>query len=105
MRAADEVVERLVALDRLGERASAAGAFDQSPELALVGLLERLGLGVSLIEVARDARIVEAGIEVVEVPLRQIPKRRAGCRFGAGLGPGFGLGGLGGGLLGGDTFG
>jgi len=68
---ADEIVERLVALDGLRERTPGLGAFGQSGELALVGFLERQALGIGLIEVAGDARILDTRIEVGQIPFRQ----------------------------------
>ncbi len=44
---AEQIVERLVALHRLGERAPGVGRVRQRGELALVGLLERDAVGVA----------------------------------------------------------
>jgi hypothetical protein len=93
---ADEIVERLITLDRGEQRRAGLHTVGEACELALVGFLERQALGVGTIEIARDARIVEPRIEVGEIPFRQAgePGRRfRRSRL------------LAGGLLGGGAFG
>ena len=89
----DKIVDRFIAAHRFGERFAGFRRARQLGELALVGLLEGDTVGVGAIEIALDQRIVQAGIEIVEIPLGQRPKpgfcgRRAvlgrsfrGCAF------------------------
>jgi hypothetical protein len=60
--------------------APAAGAPRQVGELAFVRLLEGHALGIDAVEIAPYRRIVEAAIEVGEIPFRQSAKRRFGTR-------------------------
>ena len=69
--AAEQIVDRLVALDRRASAGAGLRTVAEGGELALVGFLERHALGVGAIEIAGDARIVEARIEVGEIPFRQ----------------------------------
>ncbi len=80
--AAEKIVERLVALHRRRELRSRLGSLDERRELALVGLLERQAFGGAAIEVARNLRIIDPGIEIGEVPFRQ----HAEAAWGTGLG-------------------
>ena len=91
---ADEIIERLITLDRSQERGPSLRTIGERRELALVGFLERQAFGVGAIEIAGNARIVEPGIEVGQVPFRQAGEAGAGLRLG-----------LGGGLGGGGTIG
>ena len=87
----EHVVERLVALHRLGEpraRPLARGHFGQPAlEVALEAHAVRGGRG----EVAGHLRTVDAGIEVVEIPLGQLAELggRLGFAGGSGFGHGF----------------
>ncbi len=76
----DEIVDRLATPHRLGERCAPLRRARHGVELAFVGLLETDAVGVGAIKIALDGRIVEAGIEIVEIPFGQRPKRclRAG---------------------------
>ena len=67
----EQVVEPLEALDRLRERAPAARPLGEPRELALEILLERDRIVVRPIEIALHRRVVDAGVEVGEVPLGQ----------------------------------
>jgi hypothetical protein len=75
-----EIVDRLVAPDRFGEpfAATLAGGFFR--ELALVVRLKRDAIGVHLLQIAGRFRRVDSGIEIGQVPFRQL------CRFGFGRG-------------------
>ena len=66
-----EIVEPLVALDRLRQRAAGVGHLDEGSELALEILLESNRISISPIEIALHRRIVDTGVEVREVPLWQ----------------------------------
>ena len=72
---AHQIVDRLIAAHRFGERRAGLRRARQLGELALVGLLEGDAVGVGAIEIALDRRIVQAGIEVGEIPLGQRPER------------------------------
>ena len=81
-----QIVDRLVAPHRRGERGAAGRPARHFGELALVGRLEVDAFGIDAVEIALDRRIVEAGIKVVEIPLGQLAEggfrsgRRAGRR-------------------------
>ena len=75
---AHQIVDRLVAPHRLGELSAGRGRSRQPGELALVCILERDALDIGAIEIAFDRRIVEAGIKVGEIPLRQGAERGFG---------------------------
>ncbi len=62
---AKKLVERFVALDRLGQRRSRIGLPCERRELAFVILLERDALGIGAIEILLDRGIIDAGIEIV----------------------------------------
>src|SRR5665647_3484663 len=79
---AEPVLQRLVTLDHLDQRASGALARGKPRQPALEILLEGQAFGVSQRQVALEFGAVEPGIEVVEVPFRQ------GAEFGAELGRG-----------------
>ena len=66
-----QVVDRFILAHRLGERISGLRRLRQLGEFALKGALESDAFGVDAIEVAPDRRIVEAGIEVGQIPFRQ----------------------------------
>src|SRR6266699_1011270 len=68
---AEEIVDRLVALDRLDKRAPRLGARRERGELAFVRLGESRALGVRAVEIAFDLRRVDAGVEIRKVPLGQ----------------------------------
>ena len=78
---AGEIVDRLVAPDRLGEPFAAVFPGGLFRELALVVGLKRDAFGIHLFEVARDFRRVDTGIEIGQVPFRQL----AGLGFGRGF--------------------
>ena len=80
-----QIVERLVALHRLGERRSGVGPIRNGAELALVVTLERKALGIAAIEVALHIRIVDPGVEVGEIPFRQLVDTGFRGGFGGGL--------------------
>ena len=67
-----QIAERLVALDRLGERASRVRSIRQGRELALVGLFKGEAVGVGALEIAFHIGIVDPGIEIGQVPFRQL---------------------------------
>src|SRR5665647_2821392 len=96
---AELVLDRLVALDRLGQRLARIGARGHRRQAALEGLLEGRTFVVGPVEVQLELRRIETGIKVLEVPFRQIAELGAGfgARFGRFhglfLGRGFGHGG------------
>src|SRR5262249_14379351 len=67
----EKIIERLIALHRLGERGAGVGSFGERRELALVGLLEGEAFGSATLEIALHLRIIEPGIEIGESPFRQ----------------------------------
>src|SRR6266511_4859562 len=67
----EEIVERLIALHRLGQRRAGRGPLGKRRELTFVGLLECEAFGSTAIEIALHLRIIEPGIEVREIPFRQ----------------------------------
>ena len=75
---AGEIVDRLIAPDRLGEPRAAALLRRPFGELALVVGLKRDAIGIHLLEVARHFRRVDAGIEIGQVPFRQLAGLGAG---------------------------
>ena len=77
---AGEIVDRLVAPDRLGEPAAAVVAGNAFRQLALVVRLKRGAVGIHLLQIARDFGRVDAGIKIGQVPFRQL----AGFGFGCG---------------------
>ena len=79
---AEKIVERLVALHRLGQHRPRVRLVGERGELALVGLLECNAFHVGAIEIVLYLWIVDPVIEVGEIPFRQ--RADAGC--GAGLG-------------------
>src|SRR5262249_48983617 len=80
---AQKIVERLVALDRLRERAPCAGPLRQACELAPKILLERDRILIRPIEIAFHRRVVDAGVEIGEIPFGQRAEfwRACGCGF------------------------
>jgi hypothetical protein len=66
-----QIAERFVAFHRFDERAARVGTVRQRREFALVRLLEGKAVGVGAIEVALDGGIVDAGVEVGQVPFRK----------------------------------
>ena len=68
---AHAIVDRLIAPHRFAERRAALRRGGERRELALVGLLEGQAVGIGAVEVALDGGIVEAGIELAEVPFGQ----------------------------------
>ncbi len=66
---AERVVERLVPLDRRGERRTSTLARRHLGELALIGLLEGLALVFAILQVPLQFRAFHAGIEVVRDPI------------------------------------
>ena len=77
----EEIVERLIALHRLGQRRAGRGPPSERRQLAFVGLLEREAFGSTAIEIALHLRIIERGIEVREIPFRQRAKTGHGRSF------------------------
>jgi hypothetical protein len=78
----EKIIERLIALHRLGERRAGVGSFGERCELALVGLLEGQAFGGAVIEIALHLRIIEPGIEIGEIPFRQRAEAVCGPRLG-----------------------
>ena len=68
---AGQIVDRFILAHRLGERAAGLRRLRQLKKLALEGALERNAFGIDALEVALDRRIVQAGIEVGQIPFRQ----------------------------------
>ena len=83
---AHDIVDRLIAAHRFGERRARRRRARQIGELAFVGLLEGDALGVGAIKIAPYRRIVESRIEVGEIPLRQRPERGLRARRAAARG-------------------
>src|SRR5690242_13242246 len=79
---AEQIVDDLVALHRLGKRAPRLPARRQRSKLALVGLGESRAFRVGAVEIAFDVRGVDAGVKVGEIPLGQVAE--AGRTFGGG---------------------
>ena len=77
---AELVVERLVAADRLGDTWTSVLARRHFGQPALEVALESGALSVGRVQVACDFRAVDAGIEIVEIPLGQL------AELGSGLG-------------------
>jgi hypothetical protein len=69
-KSAREIVDRLVTFHRGGEPRTAALACGLVGKLALVVRLKRDAFGINLLEIARDLRRVDAGIEIAKVPFR-----------------------------------
>ena len=78
---AKQIVERLVALHRLGQRRPGAGPVGERSELTLVGLLEGETFRVGAIEVALHLRVVDPGVEIGEIPFRQRAEAGRGTGF------------------------
>ena len=70
--AAERVVERLVALDRGGQRPPGTLAHRHLGELALIRLLEGATLVLAILQVPPQLRAFHTRIEVIEIPLRQV---------------------------------
>ncbi len=86
MSAAEQVLDRLIALERLGERGRIVpGKLFEPP---FVIRLELGALGVALLEVEFDLRAVDRLVQVRQIPFRQRAElRRLGlCFFGGGTG-------------------
>src|SRR6266540_1101027 len=81
----EEIVERLIALHRLGQRRAGRGPPGERRQLAFVGLLEREAFGSTAIEIALYLRIIDAGIEIAEIPFRQGAKAACGTRLGCAM--------------------
>ena len=71
---AEQIVELLIAHDRLRKRDRAIGLIEKRGELALEVILERLAVLVGAVEIALHLRVVDAGIKIAEVPFGQIAK-------------------------------
>ena len=80
---AHQIVDRLVAPHRFGERRAALRGAGERRELAFVGLLESDTVGIGAVEIALDRRIVEAGIKVGEIPFGQGAELRLSIRPGS----------------------
>ena len=65
------IVERLIAPHGLRQRRAGRRRARHVGQLALKGLLESRAFGIGATEIALDRRIVEAGIEVGEIPFGQ----------------------------------
>ena len=68
---AEQILDRLVAPHRFGERLSAMRAAGEFFEPALIGLLERDALGFGAVEIGLELRRIDRGIEIGEIPFRQ----------------------------------
>ncbi len=66
-----QIVDRLVAPYRGGERPAALCSAGDFGKLAFIIGFESDAVGIDLAEIALDRRIVETGIKVVEIPFRQ----------------------------------
>src|SRR5690606_16870171 len=97
--AAEHVGDLLVALDRLAQGLAGAGLRREHAELALVEFLEGDALAVHPGQVLLERRALDARIEIVEIPVRQVtePDGAPGLWPAAGhsLAGGSGLGGNG----------
>jgi len=90
--AAEQIIQRLVALHRVGERRAGLGTLGERRELALVLPLESEAFGSAALEIAFHLRIIEPGVEIGEIPFRQRAETRSGRRFGRSVSGGaFGL--------------
>ncbi len=69
---AQQIVELLIAHDRLRKRNPAVGLIKQRRQLAFEVVLERLAILVGAVEIAFHLRVVNPGIKVVEIPFGQI---------------------------------
>jgi hypothetical protein len=78
--AAERVVERLVALDHRGQRLAGVRPGGQRRQPALEIGLERPAAIFGVLQVPLELGAIEAGIKIVEIPLRQASKlwRRLG---------------------------
>jgi hypothetical protein len=77
-----KIINGFIAPDRLRQPVAAVALRGSLRELAPVGGLKRDAFGVHFLQVASDLRRVDTGIEIVEVPFRQL----AGAARGFGLG-------------------
>ena len=84
---AGEIVDRLVAPDRLGEPNAAIVAGNAFRQPALVIRFKRDAVGIHLLQIARDFGGVDTGIKIGEVPFRQLAGFGFGCGCLAGGGP------------------
>ena len=78
---AEPVIDRLVLLDRFGQRASGALADRKRSQPSLEPLLEGLAVEIALFEVGLDLRAVQTGIEVGQVPFGQFSEFRGFFRL------------------------
>src|SRR6185369_12352542 len=78
---AEPVIDRLVLLDRFGQRASGALAGRKRRQPSLEPLLEGLAVAIALFEVGLDLRAVQTGIEVGQVPFGQFSEFRGFYRL------------------------
>ena len=78
---AEQIIECLEPLHRLGQRRPRVRPPGKRSEPALIGLLEGDTLGIGAIEVAFHPRVIHPGIEVGQIPFRQ----RAEAGRGTGL--------------------
>jgi hypothetical protein len=67
-----EIIDRLVTFHRLGKPLATIRLGDFLGDAALVGGLERNTVGGELVEVVRNVRRVDRGIEIGEIPFRQL---------------------------------
>ena len=79
-KAAGEIVDRLVAPDRFGQPPTAVLPCGKFRELALVVRLKRDAFCIHPLQVAGDFRRVDPGIEIGQIPFRQLGwSRFGGC--------------------------
>jgi hypothetical protein len=81
----EKIVERFVPLHRLGQRGAGFRSIGEHRELAFVGLLEGEAFGSTTIEIALYLRIIDADIEIAEIPFRQGAKAAWGTRLGCAM--------------------
>jgi hypothetical protein len=81
----EKIVERFVPLHRLGQRGAGFESIGEHREVAFVGLLEGEAFGSTTIEIALYLRIIDADIEIAEIPFRQGAKAAWGTRLGCAM--------------------
>jgi len=74
----EKIVERFVTLYSLGERGARRSSVGEPGKLALICLFESNAFRVGPIEITLHLRIIDAGIEVGQIPFRQ--RAETGCR-------------------------
>ena len=66
-----EVVDGLIMAHGVSERGAGVGRFRHLGKLAFIGIFESDAFGVRAVEIALDRGIVQAGIEVGQIPFWQ----------------------------------